>query len=53
MVLRAYAWHMRRKLLLESQKLLDIEERERIEALERKLKVLIDGGMVGKPRAKL
>lgn len=44
---------MQLKRLLESQNLLGSEESERIDALEKKLKVLIDGGMVGKPRGRL
>jgi hypothetical protein len=41
------------KRLLEAQKLLDDKDRSRIEGLERKLLLLIDGGYVGKPRRKL
>jgi hypothetical protein len=38
------------KRLLEKQGLLDNEEIERIDALERQLTHLIEGGMVGRPR---
>lgn len=41
------------KMLLASQNLLDIERKERIEDLERKLQILIDGGAVGKPRIEM
>lgn len=41
------------KRLLESQKLLNTEEKTRIEELERKLHVLIDGGLVGTPRTRM
>jgi hypothetical protein len=41
------------KRLLESQRLLDAEEKARIEELERKLHVLIDGGLIGTPRTRL
>jgi hypothetical protein len=37
------------KMLLASQNLLDVERKKRIEALECKLQILIDGGTVGKP----
>jgi hypothetical protein len=37
------------KMLLASQNLLDVERKKRIEALEHKLQILIDGGTVGKP----
>jgi hypothetical protein len=39
--------------ILESQRLLDDEERSRIEDLRRKLEILIQGGSVGSQRAKL
>ena len=38
------------KTLLASQNLLDLERKRRVEDLERKLKILIDGGEVGKPK---
>jgi len=41
------------KMLLASQNLLDIERKKRVEDLERKLQVLIDGGAVGKPRVEM
>ena len=41
------------KRLLEGEKMLSSEDRARIENLERKLQVLIDGGLVGTPRRKL
>ena len=41
------------KTLLASQNLLDVERKERVEDLERKLQILIDGGTVGKPRIEL
>ncbi len=41
------------KRLLESQKLLDQTDKARLEELERKLQVLIDGGMIGKPRTRM
>ena len=37
------------KMLLASQNLLDLEREKRVEDLERKLQILIDGGSVGKP----
>ena len=39
------------KTLLASQSLLDARRREKVEELERKLQILIDGGTVGNPRA--
>jgi hypothetical protein len=39
--------------LLETQNLLTNDDKSRIEALEEKLQVLIDGGYVGTPRTKL
>ena len=41
------------KMLLASQNLLDIERKKRVEELERKLQILIDGGAVGKPRIEM
>jgi hypothetical protein len=41
------------KRLRDGEKTLSNEERARIENLEKKLQVLIDGGMVGTPRRKL
>ena len=41
------------KRLLESQRLLTEEESSKVDSLERKLRVLIDGGMVGSPRRKV
>ncbi len=41
------------KRLLEAQKLLSDEEKSRIEVLEQKLQLLIQGGFVGTPRTKL
>jgi len=41
------------KRLLSSQKLLDDEQRKRIEELEKKLQILNDGGHVGNPRTKI
>ena len=41
------------KRLLDTNKLLNSEEKSRIESLEQKLQVLIDGGYVGKPRARI
>ncbi len=41
------------KRLLEAQKLLDKEERLRIQGLEQKLQVLIEGGLVGRPKRKI
>jgi hypothetical protein len=41
------------KRLLEAQRLLTGEERSRIQALEQKLQLLIDGGSVGSPRTKI
>ena len=37
------------QMLMASQKLLDLERKERAEDLERKLQILIEGGFVGKP----
>lgn len=39
--------------LLEAQNLLTDEDRSRIDSLERKLKVLVEGGFVGSPRRKM
>jgi len=39
------------KRLLEKQRLLDNKEIERIDALERQLTHLIEGGMIGRPRS--
>ena len=36
--------------LLDAQKLLTDEDRHRIETIRRKLEVLVNGGIVGKPR---
>jgi hypothetical protein len=41
------------KRLLQAQNLLDSEEKSRIESLEQKLRVLIEGGFVGKPRTSI
>ena len=39
--------------LLESNKLLDSEDQQRLDDLQRKLKILNDGGFVGTPRRKI
>lgn len=41
------------KRLLSAQGLLDSEENSKIKELEDKLKTLIDGGLIGKPRTKI
>lgn len=41
------------KALLASQNLLDNERKEKVEILERKLQILIDGGTIGDPRVKV
>ena len=39
--------------LLDAQNLLTSEDKSRIEALEQKMRLLIDGGLVGTPRTKM
>ena len=39
--------------LLEAQNLLTSEDKTRIEDLEKKLRTLMEGGLVGKPRSNL
>jgi len=38
------------RIMMASQNLLDVERRERVEDLEHKLQILIDGGAIGTPR---
>ena len=44
---------MQLKRLLDAQRLLSDEEKSRIETIEKKLRLLIDGGFVGTPRTKM
>jgi hypothetical protein len=39
--------------LMEAEKLLNNEEKARIEGIERKLRILVEGGSVGTPRTKI
>jgi hypothetical protein len=39
--------------LMEAEKLLNDEDKARIESIERKLKILMEGGIVGTPRTKI